>query len=404
MALETTTTYDPILKELYVDQRVRNLVYSQRPFFALVPKFEQAGGRNYPLPIVYGYGQGRSAVFSTAQTNTAADSNEQWTLTYTQNWGVVQVDALLAATAKTSPQTFLPVLQARTNSVLENLANDLGGDLFGDGFGNRAQVTGSTAGTTITLLNTSDVTRFEVGMVITASPNADGSSPRTGTNTITAIDRNAGTLTAATAWSTAITSFAANDYMFQQGDMSSSRLKVTGLAGWGPTSAPSSTSFFGVDRTIDSRLSFVRHTGTASSLEENLIDLSYKVAENGGMPDTVLMNYRRKASLIKQLGSKVQYIERKVGNIGFKAVLVHGAANTDLEVYADQFCQNDRFYEIELGQCVLVSAGMAPRIWADDGQQWLRTSSTAGMEMRATVIGAQFGVQCPGKCGVSTLT
>lgn len=403
MALETTTTYDPILKELYVDQRVRNMVYSQRPFLALVPKMEQAGGRNFPLPIVYGYGQGRSADFATAQTNTAADSNEQWTLTYTQNWGVVQVDALLAATAKTSPQTFLPVLQARTNSVIENLANDLGGDLFGDGFGNRSTV-GSTSTTTLTLANISDVTRFEVGMVLTASPNADGSSPRTGTNTITAIDRNAGTLTAGTAWTTAITSLTAGDYLFQQGDMSASRLKPTGLAGWGPTTAPSATAFFGVNRTTDSRLSFVRHTGTASSLEENLIDLSYKVAENGGMPDTVLMNYRRKASLIKQLGSKVQYIERKVGDIGFKAVLVHGAANTDLEVYADQFCQNDRFYEVELGQCLLVSAGMAPRIWADDGQQWLRTNATAGMEMRATVIGAQFGVQCPGKCGVSTLT
>lgn len=403
MALETTTTYDPIMKELYVDQRVRNMVYSQRPFLAIVPKYEMAGGRNYPLPITYGYGQGRSALFATAQTNTGADSNEQWTLTYTQNWGVVQVDALLAATAKTSPQTFLPVLQARTNSVIENLANDLGGDLFSDGFGNRSTV-GSASTTTLTLANISDVTRFEVGMVLTASPNADGSSPRTGTNTITAVDRNLGTLTAATDWTTAITSLTAGDYLFQQGDMSSSRLKVTGLAGWGPTSAPSSTAFFGVNRTTDSRLSFVRHTGTASSLEENLIDLSYKVAENGGMPDTVLMNYRRKASLIKQLGSKVQYIERKVGDIGFKAVLVHGAANTDLEVYADQFCQNDRFYEVELGQCLLVSAGMAPRIWADDGNQWLRTSATAGMEMRATVIGAQFGVQCPGKCGVSTLT
>lgn len=401
MALETLTNFDPILKELYADQRVKYATYANRPLLAMVNKFEQAGGRKYPLPIIYGFGQGRSADFATAQTNTAGDSSEQWELVLTQNWDVVQVDALLAASAKTAPQTFLPVLQARIDSAIQNLANDLDTDLFGDGFGGRAQV-GSTSTTTLTLSNTADITKFEKGMVLSASPNADGSSPRTGTNTITGVDRNAGTITAATAWTTAITSLAASDYLFQQGDMSSSRLKVTGLAGWGPTTAPSSTAFFGVDRTADSRLSFVRHTGTASSIEENLVDLSYKVAENQGTPDVAFMSFRRKASLIKQLGSKVQYVDRKVGDIGFKAVLVHGA-NSDIEVYADQFCQNDRFYVLELGQCILISAGMAPRIWNDDNQQWLRTNSTAGMELRATVM-AQFGVQCPGKCGVSTLT
>ena len=69
MASVTNTTFEPAIKQLYRDSNVQKLVYTRRPMFATLPKFEGMGGRNMPLVLLYGNSQGRSATFSTAKTN-----------------------------------------------------------------------------------------------------------------------------------------------------------------------------------------------------------------------------------------------------------------------------------------------------------------------------------------------
>ena len=64
---QTVTTFDPLLKEHYDGQMVETLVYRDNPLLAAIPKKEDFGGRNYPLPVIYGNPQNRSATFSNAQ-------------------------------------------------------------------------------------------------------------------------------------------------------------------------------------------------------------------------------------------------------------------------------------------------------------------------------------------------
>jgi hypothetical protein len=45
MANIDLTSLNPILKELYADQRVVSEVYKNNPFLALVPKKEDVGGK-----------------------------------------------------------------------------------------------------------------------------------------------------------------------------------------------------------------------------------------------------------------------------------------------------------------------------------------------------------------------
>ena len=72
-------------------------------------------------------------------------------------------------------------------------------------------------------------------MVIVAASTTTGSL-RSGSGTITAIDRDAGTIT----YTGTITSLTANDYLFTQGDAPNggANVKVSGLAAWIPSSAP----------------------------------------------------------------------------------------------------------------------------------------------------------------------
>ena len=47
-------SFDAALKEHYTDDRVENMVYMDNPLLALMAKMEDFGGRNLPVPIIWG--------------------------------------------------------------------------------------------------------------------------------------------------------------------------------------------------------------------------------------------------------------------------------------------------------------------------------------------------------------
>src|SRR5690606_37988352 len=102
---------------------------------------------------------------------------------------------------------------------------------------------------TITLTEADDVRNFKIGMTLIASANADGSTPRTGSAVVTAVDEDTGTVTVDSA--AGITSFANSDYLFRKGDPGTC---VDGLEVMFPLTAPTTgDSFRGVDRSVDVR-------------------------------------------------------------------------------------------------------------------------------------------------------
>lgn len=53
MALDLTS-FASALKQHYTNDKVENLVYQDNPLFAMLSKYEQFGGKNLPIPILYG--------------------------------------------------------------------------------------------------------------------------------------------------------------------------------------------------------------------------------------------------------------------------------------------------------------------------------------------------------------
>ena len=48
------TTFASALKQHYTNDRVENMVYQDNPLLAMMPKMSEFGGKNLPIPIIYG--------------------------------------------------------------------------------------------------------------------------------------------------------------------------------------------------------------------------------------------------------------------------------------------------------------------------------------------------------------
>lgn len=232
--------------------------------------------------------------------------------------------------------------------------------------------------TDITLVNPDDAVQFEIGMTLVDVQNVDGSgSQSAGSAQITQVNRNTGVLRVTSAVDTT-SDFTASYYLAVQGDLptssnnnfqpsgsttTNSLLKLAGFAAWLPISGPGvSDSFFGVNRNLDvQRLAGVSFDGRALSLEEALLQGSGRIALNGGRVDTGVCSYATYTALIISLGSKVQYIDERIGEIGFRGVQVNGA-NTVMSVFPDRNCPDGLIYLLEMDSWVLRSQNPAPHI------------------------------------------
>ncbi len=402
MALDMTS-FDAALKEHYTDQRVENLVYKDNPFLALAPKYENFGGRNLPIPLIYGNPQGRSATFATAQARGALTNSlvEAFTLTRVKDYSIATIDNETLEASKGNANAFMEAATTEIDGAINSLTRSLAVAMFRDQTGWIGQVSvepTETAGTfSVTLANVNDVTNFEVGMVLVIWSATSGGTQRNcdGTATtfpVAAINRSTGVLTLTGTYNASGT-IAANDFIFVNGDRG---LKMAGLESWIPASAPGSTAFFGVDRSIDvTRLGGQRYAAANIPLEEALSEGASRVAREGGKIDHYFMDYSKYAQLEKSLGSKVQYVDLKVNaDVGFRGIMLNGPRGP-VKVIPDQNCPSNRCFGVQLDTWKLYSLGKAVRVIDTDGLQMLRQASADGVEVRYGFYG-NMGCKAPG--------
>ena len=385
------STVDEAVKQHYKPLTVKNLVYKNNPFFAMVPKYEQFGGLNMPIPLIYGNPQNVSATFSTAQGETSTSSLGQFLLTRVSNYSVASVTGETIRATENKSDAFLRYLTMEIDGAIHSLARDLSVALFRDGGGYIGQVNSSySSGTTITLANTDEIANFEVGMTILFASDTGGSTSATTPTTISSVNRSAGSFVVASA-----TGIAADDYVFRSGTQagatltSTSAKAVMGLDGWLPSSAPGSTAFFGQDRSLDTeRLGGIRFDGSAMPIEEALVSGAAKAARAGASPDTCVMSYESYINLEKSLGSRVRYDELKArdADVGFRTLAIQGP-NGVINVVPDQNCKPDVAYILQMDTWSLNSLGGAPHILDLDGNRILRQSSADAYEIRVGFYG-----------------
>lgn len=396
MALDLTS-FDAALKVHYTNDRIMNMVYANNPLLALMPKMENFGGKNLPIPIIYGNPQRRSATFATAQANTTTSKIDDFVLTRAKDYSLASIDNETLEASKGNANAFMEAATTEIDGAINSITRSIAIAMYRSGSGSIGQCNASVSSTSLQLKQAEDVTNFEVGNELKFST-ADGSGAlKTGSVTVVGVNRDTGELTVdALSAIDGGTGVAANDYIFIDGDYN---LKVKGLAAWLPASAPSSTPFFGVDRSVDvSRLGGIRYDGSAQPIEEALIGGIHRVAREGGTPTHCFLNFKRWDELVISLGSKVQYIDDivKTGNVSlsFKGIMIHGPKGP-VKVYADQNCPNDVAYLLQLDMWKLYSLGKVPRLIDSDGVKMLREASADSVEVRISYY-AQIGCRAPG--------
>lgn len=390
MAVQTvlnTTSANAALKELYTDQVMQNLVYADNPFLAMIPKKTDFGGKYKPIPIIIGTSQGASALFANAQANQTSAVLNSFLLTRVSDYSIAQIQNELLLASKTDKMAFIEGAKVLVDAAIRAATNSVASSLFRSGTGSLAQLasaSGISSGV-ITLSNPADVVQFEVNMKLNAAA-TDGGTPRAATGFIIAVDRTAttGQITVSTTLGgTAATpsGWTNSDFLLRDGD---SNAKASGLLAWLPTTAPTSTAFFGVDRSVDVvRLGGIRYDGSSQSIEEAAIDAAALVAREGGRASKMIMSFASFASLEKSLGSKVMYVDLKgPAEVSFRGIKIFGS-NTTIDVFPDRSCPALRGFLLQMDTWALEGLGDVPQILRyGDGLEMLRVSTSDSAELR----------------------
>ena len=403
------TTYEPLMKQLYTDDRIENEVYKDHPFFAMVPKMENFVGENWKVPVIYGNPMGRSRTFSVAQTQSTSTGvlPAAFVVTRVKDYSIATVDNEALLASKDKKGAFLEAASTAMDGALASLANNTAVSLYRTSAGYRGNVdvepTENASTFTIQLSQPEEVTNFEVNMVLNIWSAASGGSQRNcdGSQTdfpIVGINRDTGVLTLTGSYTSSGT-IAAGDFIFCKGDRG---LSISGLAEWIPLVAPSATPFFGVDRTADvTRLAGVRQDGRGKPIEQALQDLLSRVAREGGSPNYIFMNFAQWNDLNLSLGSKVQIVDLSVGKVGFRSLEIQGPKGP-VKCIADQDCPAGIAYALDLKYWQLGSLGKCVRVNNLDGNTWLRQTTSDGIEVRMMSY-SQLACKAPGYQGIVQL-
>jgi len=405
------------LKELYTgDDFMKDLVYKKNPLLALIPKDESPGGfagKYIPVPLIFGTPQGRSATFATAQTNQTAPQLASFFVYRVSNYQIATITNELLEATKDNAGAFIDEAKLVMDTAFRNISNDLALDIFKDGSGNRGAISSITTGV-IVLTNSGDIVNMEVGMVLVSysiSGTTYTQSTAAALGYVIAVNRATGTLTVSTTaggaagtptnWSTSFPQLGVSgDVNFGALTVRTSFAKVSGLAAWGPTTAPTAgESFWGVDRSVDSRMTFTIAQNTSTeTIEEALIDAAALVAREGGQPDMCFMNFLSYAALEKSLGSKVQYVDVKheEADIAFAGIRIH-APYGPITVIPDRNCPTATAYLLQMDTLKLRSLGKAPHIltYGLEGLEGLRVGTADALEIR---IGYYGNLICSAPC------
>lgn len=404
MANFDVTAATAMLKELYDGQTVENLVYKNNPLLAMVPKETDFGGKNWPCPIVWATGQGRSAVFATAQTRQTAPEIDSFLITRKKDYSLASIDNELMEASATDKMSFLRGAKVNIDAAFRVITNSIASGLFRSGTGSIGQVNASGLSTgVITLMDPDSVVQFEKNMVIRCSNGTtDGNSVRAALGYVVAVDRTAGTVTVSDAALDGAagtpSGWAASEYLSVDGDLNA---KMSGLAAWLPTTTPSATLFYGVDRSQDTRLGGLRYNGSSKSIYEAIIHGAKLVGREGGSINVCVTNFTSYAALELELGAKVQYVDRKgPANLMFRGIKLTGF-NSEFEIFPDRNCPGSLAYLLQMDTWTLKSLNAAPHILDGDGLQMLRQSTSDGYELRIGMYG-NLGCRAPGwNCVVS---
>ena len=389
MAILDATTFAGALKTLYPDWALENMVFKNNPFLALVNKDENFKGDQKKIPVIIGAPQNTSADFSVAANSGSAlatsSTIKAFFLTRVRKYALAEISNEVMKASEGNEGAFIEAVKLEVDGAIRSLSNQLAFDVFQDGSGVVGQLTATSGVTTsITLADPTQATMLEIGMPLRFSTVNTGASLKTGTLRIAGINRVTGVVTLDASGATLTPVLAVNDYVLISGNQAAG---MKGLAAWIPSTAPTSgDSFFGVDRSVDSRLFGIYVDKSATPIEEAILDADMLVATAGGSADTLIVNPVQYAALAKSLGSRIIFQQLKVGGVGFQTFEIQGQ-NGPIKVLSDRGCPKTDGYLLSLEHLKMCTLGKIVEVYSGDGLQMLRSTTSDSVRVQVNHYG-----------------
>jgi hypothetical protein len=396
MAAATITTVDAALKQLYPQKRLPELTFQKHPFWGIVKKRTDFGGRNAQISNQFAPTAGGSADFSVALTRKQGAAYEDFVVTRKKDYSVWSIDTETVRATKGDAMALGKAVEKESMAAWNTIRRSISISLFRNGGGARGLILSGGGTTTLQLANRADARFFEKNMWID-SDTTDGTSGAVAGFPLQitgGVDRVLGRLTRSAGNWNAGGGYGDGHYLFRDGDFGA---MLSGLDAWLPATV-TSTSFYGVDRTQDSvRLGGVRYTANAitdSTIERTLVNASAETGLQGdGTCDVVIVNPLTWGKLNNEIGSKTEYTimpaqshKGTLASIGYKTIELMGAGGP-MKIIADGDCPTTLAYMLQLDTWTLATLGEGPGWIDEDGNRMLREGSADAIEGRLGFFG-----------------
>src|SRR4051812_9454357 len=311
---DTMASADAALKQHYAAGPLLNMAAQQNTLYGILSKKNKrtttdGRGRSWTQPIRISYPGGGSTDFATAMAATNnASGYGVFTITRKSHYRKAQMSTELIEATEGMEDAFEDMIDELDRGI-EAEANYLNFRLFRSQGGSSGVMPNAAFATTVLqLLDPADAWAFVKNDVINLAA-TDGTSGaiRSGTLTVASVQRSAGTLTTTANISTGIAAAAQNDNVFLAGDFLTTNSALSGLRDWCPDAAPTSTLFYGQDRSIEPEMLGglrVDASTTGAPVHEVLIDMLAKADQFGANLDVIVMHPLATADLTKQLEGK----------------------------------------------------------------------------------------------------
>lgn len=392
-----------VQKNLKTIQKSANkIMFENRPLLGMLTKMDDLEGKVITFLSDVAKAGGISADFDTAYAErTNPGSRVLWTITTTTagNGGIAEDNAQLEINEKTlrfangDMSSFYAEFAADVASMKKRMAERLNFYLFRRAHGGIGQVTYVANDTFITLNTVQDHVALEVGDAVQFAANSSGvpgTIRASGAKVyVVAINRESGVVSlAATRGGTAadvdntITSLTTGDWILPAGYLNAA---VSGIQEWIIGSTVTSTSFFGVDRTVDAT-KLAGHVVTGSgTITNSLIDASEKVEVYGAKPSMIFMNPADVKTLKKELENKTVLYKQipikgdeTTASISYKAMEFEG-----LTVLSDLFVPKGKAFILDMSTWELHTNGeLASGLRIDEGRESVVDISSDGKLVR----------------------
>lgn len=428
MAAANSTSYSALLKEIWPQDDIQNELYDvKQSLYGLVEKDTSFYEVVRHIAVGYGYTGGASAQFSNAKANKQPTVESQFKITPVQYYSLFSIQRQLLRRAQNKKAAIVPALERQTRMAIEVWKRRQGIYLFNTNVGAIGKVLTAPGGTAtlnvpsgstqvlttsqIQIDSAADMRHFHKNVTVDFSVDNTGSAgvhPMLSPLTVTNLDRDNGIITFNQAVATACPAFGSTDYVYYSGDYNQI---LTGLAQWIPTTAPTSTLFFGLDRTADIQLlGGWRVSCKNKSMRAAGMTTAKVLHEIGGNPTHWFLSPNDFLNLqieLESAGSLKRVTEpgAKINNRSFgqpySGISLMGPAG-EIKCFFDINVPDNYGWMVDLSQWTFATMGDAPYFDQEDGNEILREADADALEGR--IVGdMQFYGECPGHGAVSLL-